>query len=219
MASITCSSMASNIGRAYTTHITWDWPVESTPPNAKRPSRPDTLDRGRHWNVGEWQDTIQPGCQGARPCQTILIRTGDIGSDELGSHLINSDLNVLAVNIRGIMYHGRSEQDHLLIIKHKVLIAILSETETTHSYSATTHIEGFRALCPPKTVTGPPGKEVGVIMMVSDLGLSSIQRPDINGADTVQTGLTELTHLELIVGGVYHRNRPSQSDLELEEMA
>ena len=116
--------------------------------------------------MGEWQDTIQPGCQGARPCQTILIRTGDIGSDELGSHLINSDLNVLAVNIRGIMYHGRSEQDHLLIIKHKVLIAILSETETTHSYSATTHIEGFRALCPPKTVTGPPGKEVGVIMMV-----------------------------------------------------
>ena len=70
--------------------------------------------------MGEWQDTIQPGCQGARPCQTILIRTGDIGSDELGSHLINSDLNVLAVNIRGIMYHGRSEQDHLQIIKHKV---------------------------------------------------------------------------------------------------
>ena len=169
--------------------------------------------------MGEWQDTIQPGCQGARPCQTILIRTEDIGSDELGSHLINSDLNVLAVNIRGIMYHGRSEQDHLLIIKHNVLIAILSETETTHSYSATTHIEGFRALCPPKTVTVPPGKEVGVIMMVSDLELSSIQRPDINGADTVQTGLTELTHLELIVGGVYHRNRPSQSDLELEEMA
>ena len=74
-------------------------------------------------------------------------------------------------------------------------------------------------LCPPKTVTVPPGKEVGVIMMVSDLELSSIQRPDINGADTVQTGLTELTHLELIVGGVYHRNRPSQSDLKLEEMA
>ena len=55
-------------------------------------------------------------------------------------------------------------------------------------------------------------------MMVSDLGLSSIQRPDINGVDTIQTGLTELTHLELIVGGVYHGNRPSQSDLELEEM-
>ena len=117
------------------------------------------------------------------------------------------------------MCHGRSEQARLLMIKHKASIAVLSETETTHSYSATTHIEGFRALCPPKTVTGPPGKEVGVIMMVSDLGLSSIQRPDINGADTVQTGLTELTHLELIVGGVYHRNRPSQSDLELEEMA
>ena len=81
-------------------------------------------------------------------------------------------------------------------------------------------MEGFRALCPPKTVTGPPGKEVGVIMMVSaDLASSSIQRPDINDADTVQTVWTELTHLGLIVGGVYRRNRPSQPDLEREEMS
>jgi hypothetical protein len=81
-------------------------------------------------------------------------------------------------------------------------------------------MEGFRALCPPTTVTGPPGKEVGVIMMVSaDIASSSIQRPDINGSDTVQTVWTELTHLGLIVGGVYRRNRPSQPDLEREEMA
>jgi hypothetical protein len=118
------------------------------------------------------------------------------------------------------MCHGRSEQVRLLMIKHQVSIAILSETETTHTYSATTHMEGFRALCPPKTVTGPPGKEVGVIMMVSaDLASSAIQRPDINGSDTVQTVWTELTHLGLIVGGVYRRNRPSQPDLEREEMA
>jgi hypothetical protein len=117
------------------------------------------------------------------------------------------------------MCHGRSEQVRLLMIKHKVSIAILSETETTHTYSATTHMEGFRALCPPTTVTGPPGKEVGVIMMVSaDLASSAIQRPDINGSDTVQTVWTELTHLGLIVGGVYRRNRPSQPDLEREEM-
>jgi hypothetical protein len=132
----------------------------------------------------------------------------------------NSNLNVLALNVRGIMCHGRSEQARLLMIKHKVSIAILSETETTHAYSATTHMEGFRALCPPTTVTGPPGKEVGVIMMVSaDIASSSIQRPDINGSDTVQTVWTELTHLGLIVGGVYRRNRPSQPDLEREEMA
>ena len=170
--------------------------------------------------MGEWHDAIQHGSQGAKPSDTKPIGTGLYGTgSESGSRLINSNLNCLAVNVRGIMCHGRSEQARLLMIKHKASVAILSETETTHSYSATTHIEGFRALCPPKTVTGPPGKEVGVIMMVSDLGLSSIQRPDINGADTVQTGLTELTHLGLIVGGVYRRNRPSQSDLELEEMA
>ena len=106
------------------------------------------------------------------------------------------------------------------MIKHKVPIAILSETETTHTYAKTTHMEGFRALCPPATVTGPPDKEVGVIMMVSDdLASSSIPRPDINGSDTVQTVWTEFTHLDLIVGGVYRRNRPSQPDLEREEMA
>ena len=57
-------------------------------------------------------------------------------------------------------------------------------------------------------------------MMVSaDIASSSIQRPDINGSDTVQTVWTELTHLGLIIDGVYRRNRPSQPDLEREEMA
>ena len=80
-------------------------------------------------------------------------------------------------------------------------------------------MEGFRALCPPATVTGPPGKEVGVIMMISDdLASSSKQRPDINGSDSVQTVWTELTHLELLICGVYRRNRPSQPDLEQLEM-
>jgi exonuclease III len=171
--------------------------------------------------VGVRQDAIQHGSQGAKPSDTKPIGTGLYGSgSESGFGMNNSNLSVLALNVRGIMSHGRSEQARLLMIKHKVSIAILSETETTHAYSATTHMEGFRALCPPTTVTGPPGKEVGVIMMVSaDIASSSIQRPDINGSDTVQTVWTELTHLGLIIGGVYRRNRPSQPDLEKEEMA
>ena len=139
--------------------------------------------------MGEWHDAIQHGSQGAKPSDTKPIGTGLYGSgSESGFGMNNSNLNVLALNVRGIMCHGRSEQVRLLLIKHKISIAVLSETETTHAYSATTHMEGFRALCPPTTVTGPPGKEVGVIMMVSaDLASSSIQRPDINGSDTVLT--------------------------------
>jgi hypothetical protein len=56
-------------------------------------------------------------------------------------------------------------------------------------------------------------------MMISDdLASSSKQRPDINGSDSVQTVWTELTHLELLICGVYRRNRPSQPDLEQLEM-
>ena len=70
-------------------------------------------------------------------------------------------------------------------------------------------MEGFRALCPPATVTGPPGKEVGVIMMISDdLASSSKQRPDINGSDSVQTVWTELIHLGLLICGVYRTPWP-----------
>ena len=169
--------------------------------------------------MGEWHDAVQFSRQGAKPNITIPIRKGADGSGETGPSLTNSILKILALNVRGIMCHGRSEQARLLMIKHKASIAILSETETTHTYAKTTHMEGFRALCPPSTVTGPPDKEVGVIMMVSDdQASSSIPRPDINGSDTVQTVWTEFTHLDLIVGGVYRRNRPSQPDLEREEM-
>ena len=117
------------------------------------------------------------------------------------------------------MCQGRPEQVRLLLNKYKASLAILSETETTHAYAATCHMEGFRAFCPPTSVTGPQNKEAGVIMMVSeDLASASIQRPDINGSDTVQTVWTELTNYGLLVGGVYRRNRPSQPDLEREEM-
>ena len=110
--------------------------MESTTPNGKLPSRPDTPVRERQKSVGEWNDAIQYGRQGAKPNDIKPIGTGLYGSgSESGSRLIHSNLNFLAVNVRGIMCHGRSEQARLLMIKHKASIAILSETETTHSYS------------------------------------------------------------------------------------
>ena len=103
--------------------------------NGKRPSRPDTPVLGRQQSVGERQDAIQHGSQGAKPSDTKPnkpIGTGLYGSgSESGSRLIKSNLNFLAVNVRGIMCHGRSEQARLLMIKHNASIAILSETETT----------------------------------------------------------------------------------------
>ena len=103
--------------------------------------------------MGEWHDAIQRGSHGANPSDTKPIGTGLYGSGfESGSGLKKSNINVLALNVRGIMCHGRSEQARLLMIKHKASITVLSETETTHTYAKTTHMEGFRALCPPTTV-------------------------------------------------------------------
>ena len=66
-------------------------------------------------------------------------------------------------------------------------MAILSETETTHSIAETTNIDGFKAFCPPSSVTGPCGKEVGVYILVSNnLTPDVISRLDINGKDSVQ---------------------------------
>ena len=108
----------------------------------------------------------------------------------------------------------------LLLKKYQASLAILTETETNQSYAKTTNLEGFRAFCPPMCVSGPSaGKEVGVIMMVSNnLASSSIPRPDINGNDSVQTVWVELVNHNLLVGGVYRRNRPNQPDLEKEEL-
>ena len=73
--------------------------------------------------------------------------------------------------------------------KFQVDIAILSETETSHSFAATTNLEGYKkSFCPPSSVKGPPGKETGVIIMVSRKLTSSWKlRPEINGSDTVKT--------------------------------
>ena len=98
-------------------------------------------------------------------------------------------------------------------------MAVLTETETSHSIAETTSIEGFKAFCPPNSVTGPPGKEVGVILMISNkLAASAKPRADINGNDTVQTIWIEISNHDLIIGGIYRRARPS-ADLETAEFA
>ena len=94
---------------------------------------------------------------------------------------------------------------------------MLTETETSQSTAASANIEGCKPFCPPASVTGPSGKEVGVIMMLSDNLISySKPRPDINGKDTIQTVWVEIVHLDLLICGVYRRARPSQ-DLERDE--
>lgn len=122
----------------------------------------------------------------------------------------------MAVNVQGL------QNKHLhvlnLMTKCKTSNAILSEVETTHGKAATSHMNGYRAFCPPSTVTGPPEKEVGVLMLISDsLATSAKPRPDINCKDTVQTVWVEFTELNLLVGGVYRRCRRGQPDLENEE--
>ena len=128
-------------------------------------------------------------------------------------------MKILALNVRGIECNGRTDQIQILLKKYQVSVAILSECETNHDYASTTHLEGYRAFCPPRSVSGPSGKECGVIMMVStDLASSSILRPDINGKDTVNTVWTEVVSHNLLIGGVYRRNRPSQPEVEREEL-
>ena len=95
----------------------------------------------------------------------------------------NFDLKVLAVNVHGI----KNKHLHVLNLlnKNKCSLAVLSEVETTHQKAATSHMEGFCAFCPPTTVTGPPDKEVGVLMLISNnLASSAKPRPDINAMDT-----------------------------------
>ena len=126
-------------------------------------------------------------------------------------------LNILAANIRGIECYGRLNQIQILLVKYNVSVAVLTETETSHTVAETTNIEGFKAFCPPASVTGPPGKEVGVTMMISnDLTSVSKPRPDINCNDTIQTIWVELMNHNLLICDVYRRAR-SSAELEANE--
>ena len=66
------------------------------------------------------------------------------------------------MNVRGLMCYGRLEQIRILLEKHSISVAVLSETETSYSIAERTNIDGFKAFCPPASVTGPPKKEVGL---------------------------------------------------------
>ena len=164
--------------------------------------------------------------EGRKPFKCELCEKDFLSFCELESHFttahaksLTQDLNVLTINVCGIECNGRLEQVRLLLIKYKISIAVLTETETTHSYAASAHMKGFRAFCPPLTVTGPSGKETGVIVMVSEeLASSSKLRPNINGCDTLQSVWVELSNQNLLIGGVYRRNRPHDPDLEREEL-
>ena len=123
---------------------------------------------------------------------------------KISVHERKQPFNVVAINVFGIECNGLLEEIRLLLNKYKVDIAILSETETTHSLALTTNIEGFKVFCPPLSVTGPPGKEVVVLVMVSqDLAASCKVRPDINDIDTVQTVWLEISNHNILIGGVY----------------
>ena len=56
---------------------------------------------------------------------------------------------------------------------------------------------------------GPRNKEVGVILLISNMLSSGCKpHPDVNSKDTIQTVLVELINHDLIIGGVYRRARP-----------
>ena len=98
-----------------------------------------------------------------------------VGTDQTDVSDVNT-LKVLALNIRGIECAGRLDQIQTLLIKHSIAVAVLTETETSHSIAETTNTENFKSFCPPTCVTGPHGKEVGVILMVSNKLSSASKR-------------------------------------------
>ena len=188
----------------------------------------ETPAQGWQQQMGNSKDALQHGRQGPKfhdnPSTTSATVSKDDTTHQSGNKgamsmdLKNSDLNVLTINVRGVECNGRLEQVRLLLLKNQVSVAIITEAETTHAYAQTTHMDGFTAFCPPVSVTGPPGKECGVIMMIENNHASSAKlRPDINGIDTVQTVWTELIDQKVLIGGVYRRNRPSEPELEREE--
>ena len=99
----------------------------------------------------------------------------------------------------------------------------ISHPQTMENREFTARIHCFTTItrtkyhCPPPCVTGPHGKECGVILMISNkLSSAAKPRPDLNGNDSVQTVWIELANHNIFIGGVYCRARPS-SDLESAE--
>ena len=118
----------------------------------------------------------------------IMPGNGTCQTDVLSTKSLESILKVLSINIQGIECIGRPEQIQILLAKYLIEVAVLTETETSHSYAKTTNIQGFKSFPPPSCVSGPSGKEVGVIMMISNrLSSACKSRNDINGNDTGDT--------------------------------
>ena len=127
-------------------------------PSGKRSSRLDSPDQERQHGVGKWKDAIQCGRSGAKSEEAYTAGVPPEPStkpDSIGASGSSGLINILALNVRCIMCQGRPGQVRLLLNKYKASVAILSETETTHDYAATCHMEGFRAFCPPTSVTVP----------------------------------------------------------------
>ena len=76
-----------------------------------------------------------------------------------------------------------------LLLKYKISIAVLTETEVPHDIAKTFNIDGYTVYCPPSFTTGPKGKEAGLILLVSnDISSSIILRHDLNNeVDTIPT--------------------------------
>ena len=169
--------------------------------------------------------------EGKKPFKCVACNISYSGNEDLNKHMnaihkgkkhidsVHRKLKVLAVNIRGIECSGRMDQIQILLEKYQISVAALTETEITHTLAQTTNIEGFKAICPPASVTGPYNKEVGVILLISNMVSSGCKpRPDINSKDSIQTVWVELINHDLIIGGVYRRARPSP-ELEKIEFA
>ena len=133
-----------------------------------------------------------------------------------------TSLKILTLNVSGLKSYGRIDQVRNLLVKHKIDVAVLTETEISHGMAKTFNIDGYKVFCPPHFTTGPRGKEAGVITLVAnDIAIYAIERPDLNNKeDTIPTVWIQLKNtkagLNCIIGGVYRRNRRSTDEVKKE---
>ena len=133
-----------------------------------------------------------------------------------------TSIKTLTLNVSGLKSYGRIDQVRNLLIKHKIDVAVLTETEISHDMAKTFNIDGYKVFCPPHFTTGPRGKEAGVITLVAkDIAIYAIERPDLNNKeDTIPTVWIQLKNikagLNCIIGGVYRRNRKSTDEVKKE---
>ena len=79
-----------------------------------------------------------------------------------------TSLKILTLNVCGLKSYGRIDQVRNLLIKYKIDVAVLTETEISHDMAKTFNIDGYKVFCPPHFTTGPRGKEAGLITLVSN---------------------------------------------------